>query len=209
MAGGGGLDGEKKNLGPVHLYTGANMPRRGWTVGFQWLCGYYKGNCHFTDEDVNATPNISEAKAGASASYTISLLPPRLHKMMDYLSTHPTCPRSTSHLGPRPLTRERSCGKGKSLLRRKCPKAGVKTRAWKSPTVPRCQTGARQQAAAPCRPHDVPRRPLHAGLPRLGKDLRESSTGSGAAPFPGRSGGHAGGRAGAERRRRGRGARQN
>lgn len=67
------------------------------------------------------TPHTSETQAGAPASYTISLLSPRLHKMTDYLSTHPTCPRATSHPAMSINTWE-GVMERKSLFRKKCPR---------------------------------------------------------------------------------------
>lgn len=68
--------------------------------GGEGSCGLRGAQTHtraFRTRGCEPTPRTSVAEAGAPASYTISLLPPRLHKMTDYLSTHPTCPRATSH----------------------------------------------------------------------------------------------------------------
>lgn len=129
--------------------------------------------------------------------------------MMDYLSTHPTCPcsTSTSHLGPRPLHGERVT-ESESLLQRKCLKAGVTARG----RTPRCHGANRAQGNGrrPAAPTTPPHRPLHSGPPRLGRDPR--------APRPDRvrlgsldasQDGRAEGRAGAAWRRRSGGARQN
>lgn len=117
------------------------------------------------EEDANPNPTLTHirAEAGAPASYTLSLPPPQLHKMMDYLSPHQPA-RATSHLGHVHSCPGRSCGEEKPIDK-KCPKACVT-----APGGPTTLTRAGRRAtaapdpAAPGPPPPQPRAraPLHS-----------------------------------------------
>lgn len=74
--------------------------------------------------------------------------------MMDYLSTHPTCRRSTSHLGLRPLTAVKEFVETDCLLRRKCPEAGITAprRALRCHRAKQAQGDGPLQSATPTPP---------------------------------------------------------
>lgn len=115
------------------------------------------------------------AEAGAPASYTLSLLPPQLHKMMDYPSTHPTCPRDLPP-GPRSLVPGRSCGEEKPV-EKKCPKAcvtapGGPTTPTPGDAQPRPRTLRPPDPGRPRRPQPRARAPRHSSVPGARRGAR-------------------------------------